>query len=134
MSWDLFVQDFPQSVESVEQIPDDFSPKPLGRRSEIIAKIESVLTDVDFSNPSWGILDAGADGYSIEFNMGDEETIDGFAMHVRGSSAAVESIAKVLSSVGQRAIDSSSGDFFDQNEAYKNLHSFNEYVLRLRSL
>jgi hypothetical protein len=39
MSWDIFVQDVPASVQSVAEIPDDFQPSPIGSRAEILAGI-----------------------------------------------------------------------------------------------
>ncbi|WP_375587442.1 hypothetical protein [Flagellimonas aurea] len=53
MSWDLFVQDW-GDFDSLDEIADDFEPKTIGLRSEIIDKIKTVEPTVDFSNPSWG--------------------------------------------------------------------------------
>ncbi len=43
MSWDIFVQDLPQDVHKIDEIPDDFKPKPIGRRADIIAAILDVV-------------------------------------------------------------------------------------------
>jgi hypothetical protein len=45
-------------------------PGPLGTRAELISRIRELLPETDFSDPSWGILDEP--GFSIEFNMGEE--------------------------------------------------------------
>ena len=71
MSWDLFVQDLPADAESVADIPSDFKPRSIGRTSEVISVIRTVAPAVDFSRPSWGVIDG--DGGSIEINIADEE-------------------------------------------------------------
>lgn len=110
MSWDLFVQDW-GDVNSLDEIPDDFNPRPIGNRSEIIDKMKEAEPTIDFSDPSWGRLDN--DQFSIEFNMGDKEILDGFTMHVRGNEMAIPCIANILSELGLKAADGSSPNFFD---------------------
>jgi hypothetical protein len=91
-------------------IPNDFRPAPVGRRSEIIAKIQEAIPIADFSNPSCGVID-GKD-WSIEVSMSDEEICSGFALHVRGSDSAAGAVATILSHSGLRALDSQTGEFF----------------------
>ena len=57
MSWDIYVQDVPENVVSVEDVPDDFMPRPIGKRSDIIARIKQVIPNVDFSNPILGQIE-----------------------------------------------------------------------------
>jgi hypothetical protein len=69
MSWDIFVQDFPVDAKTIEDIPVDFEPRTIGRRSEVIEKIKGILPDADFSDPSWGRVEMPE--CSMEINMGD---------------------------------------------------------------
>lgn len=110
MSWDIFVQDLPKDAASVADIPDDFVPKEIGDRSDIIAKISKVVPEADFSNPAWGVIDG--EDWSIEINMGSSETCSGFALHVRGGDRAIGVVDAVLRALGLRAIDSQTGEFF----------------------
>jgi hypothetical protein len=71
VSWDVFVQEIPPGIESVEEIPDDFRPGPLGRRGEFIRRIQAFVPSADFKNPAWGVLDTPE--FSVEFNMGEDE-------------------------------------------------------------
>ncbi len=103
MSWDIFVQDLPHNVKSVEDIPQDFSPRSLGKRAEIIAKIRAIVPAADFSDPAWGII--AGEGWSIEINMGEEEECECFAFHVRGNGAAPDVIAAILEHLCLRATD-----------------------------
>ena len=66
MSWDIFVQDIPDEARAVRDIPDDFEPRPLGSRTEVIRRIPEVVPTADFSDPSWGTVE-GPD-FSIELN------------------------------------------------------------------
>ncbi len=102
MSYDIFVQDIPSSVQCVEDVPEDFCPESVGRRSEIAAVITAVAPEVDFSDPSWGIIEGG--GWSIEVSLGQEEEVLGFAFHLRGSGEEPLSvIAEILRRLKLRA-------------------------------
>jgi hypothetical protein len=110
MSWDLLVQDW-GDVKTLTDIPDNYEPKPIGSRSEIIARILEIEPLVDFTDSTMGRLEN--DQFSIEFNLGNEEIISSFALHVRGNELAIPFIGQVLSKLNLRAADGSSGDFFD---------------------
>lgn len=79
MSWDVFVQDLPQEAKSAADIPADFRPASIGKRSAIIEKIREVFPTADFSDPSWGRING--DNWSIEVNIGANEDCGGFALH-----------------------------------------------------
>ncbi len=51
MSWDIFVADYPRSARTVEDIPDDYVPRPIGPRTDIIARIKEEVPSADFSEP-----------------------------------------------------------------------------------
>ena len=103
MSWDIFVQDLPKSASTIEEIPDDFAPGPIGKRSKIIDKIREIVPAADFSEPSWGRI--RGDDWSIEVNMGKDEECTGFCFHVRGSDAAAGVVAAILEVLKLRALD-----------------------------
>src|SRR5262245_31301564 len=103
MSWDIYVQDIPPSVKSVSEMPDDFEPRPLGKRDDIISRIREVVPNADFTSPSWGLI-VGPD-FSIEISIGDLEQVDGFAFHVRGGDLAAFVVADILCHLGLRAFD-----------------------------
>ena len=125
MSWDIFVQDFPPDAHTVDDIPDDFEPAPLGPRAEIIEKIREVMPFADFSDPTWGLIDG--DGFSIEVNLGADESVDGFALHVRGGDLAAACVVAIIEHLGVRAIDSSTGDFFKPADAVASLQKWRAY-------
>ena len=110
MSWDISIQDLPADAQSIDDIPQDYAPKPLGTRSELIARIQQILPEADFSDPSWGMLNEL--DFSIEFNMGSEEVCDSIGLHVRGGGPAMATVARVLDHLKLRGIDCQAGDFF----------------------
>ena len=87
MSWDIFVQDLPRDAATVADIPQDFKPAPIGKRADVIARIKEVVPSTDFSDPSWGQIEG--EDWSIEVNIGKNETCSGFALHVRRGDEAV---------------------------------------------
>jgi len=131
MSWDVFVMNFPKEAETVEDIPDDFVPPPLGTRAELIARIKVVVPFAEFSDPSWGTIE-GPD-FSIEVNLGKDDTVSDFALHVRGSDTAAGVVADIISTLGLRAIAVPPGDFFDPataKEAMAHWRAYRDHVVK----
>lgn len=106
MSWDIYVQDIPEGLKTVANMPDDFVPRPLGARHVIIEKIRETVPTANFSDPSWGMIE-GPD-FSIEVNLGKNEEVRSFAFHVRGGDLAAFVVADMLERLGLRAFDMSS--------------------------
>lgn len=131
MSWDISIQHLPESVTCVDEIPDDFRPPPLGPRLQIISDILRVIPDVDFTDPSWGMLDRPT--FSIEFNMGSEDVCDGFMLHVRGGGDAMRLIDQLLSALRLRGLDCQSGGFFRLEEAGDTFQQWQDFRDRMVS-
>ena len=125
MSWDIFIQDFPPEAHTVEEIPDDFAPAPLGTRAAIIEQILEVAPFADFSDPTWGTIEG--EGFSIEVNLGADEIVGSVALHVRGGDLAAACVAAILDHLGVRAIDTSTGDFFKPADALASLGMWRAY-------
>ena len=106
MSWDIYVQDIPVAAKSISDMPEDFAPRPLGGRAEIITRIREVVPTADFTSPSCGQIDGS--GFSIEVSMGDQEEVNSFAFHVRGGDLAALVVADILRHLGFRAFDPNS--------------------------
>ncbi len=132
MSWDIFVQDFPADVKRLEEIPPDFKPASLGKRSLIIEKIKDVAPTADFTNPAWGIIIG--EGWSIEVNMSSEEDCKSFVFHVRGGDAAVCVVAAILQHLELRAADLQSSDFFVSGpraiESFGKWRAYRDHVVK----
>ena len=124
MSWDLFVQDW-GNFDSLEDIPDDFEPQPIGKRSTIINLIKTVEPTVDFTNPSWGLLEN--EFFSIEFNMGMDEVLSSFTMHVRGNELAIPCIGNILAELKLNAADGSTTYFFNIEKSKADMNKWKEY-------
>lgn len=125
MSWDIIVQDIPKSVKTVEEIPSEFTPQPIGSKNEIIFKILEIVPEANFENRDWGIIEGKS--FSIEINIGNEEVLTSFTFHVRGDKKALDLVSAILDHLNLRAFDSngiynpktSIGSFENWN-AYRN--------------
>jgi len=131
MSWDIFVQDLPRDAATFADIPPDFKPSSLGKRSDVIAKITEIVPSADFSDPSWGMIEG--EDWSIEVNIGKSETCGGFALHVRGGDGAVAVVAAILNHLDLRALDSQTGEFFvagpEAVESFRRWRAFRDRVI-----
>lgn len=124
MSWDLFVQDW-GDAKSLADIPVDFNPKSIGKRSEMIEKMIEAEPSIDFSDSSWGRLKN--EHFSIEFNMGNGENLDSFTMHIRGSELAIPCIDHILSKLKLKASDGSSTSFFDSKTSKEEIEKWIDF-------
>jgi hypothetical protein len=124
MSWDIFVQDFP-NVEKISDIPDDFVPNSIGTRADIIAKILGSFPSANFNDPSWGVIETH-DG-SIEVNIGNNDDCDGFMLHVRGGKATFEAVTAIVTAVGCRAIDCQTSEFFEIESGRASFSNWQDY-------
>jgi hypothetical protein len=131
MSWDIFVQDLPGNAKAVSDIPADFRPASIGKRSKVIEKIKEVVPTADFADPSWGLIEG--DDWSVEVNIGTNEDCHGFAFHVRGGDAAVGVVAAVLEHMKLRALDSQTGEFFvsgpEAIESFRKWRAYRDQVV-----
>jgi hypothetical protein len=129
MSWDIFVQDIPVDAKTVDEIPDSFVPAPIGQRSNIIEEIQKIAPFADFSDPAWGIIEG--EDFSIEVNLGDNESVKDFAFHARGSDTAAGLISDILKHLNLRAFDSGTGDIFDHERVSAGLLLWRAYTNRV---
>lgn len=105
MSRDLFVVNLPAGIVSVDQIPDGFVAGALKvSRSQVIAAIRAEAPDADLSDPSWVRIDRDG-GFSIEIDLGDDERLNDFSLHLNGGQAADELAAHILKRLALRAAD-----------------------------
>ena len=127
MSWDIFVQDLPANARTLSDIPEDFRPTPLGKRADLIRRIKEIAPAADFTDPAWGRFDTPT--FSVEFNLGHDEVVGSFALHLRGDDAAAAFVSDLLSRLGFRALDpqSESGLFEPGRVAEASLRRWRQY-------
>lgn len=127
MSWDVFVQDLPSEARAVADIPDDFEPSSLCARSNLIERIREFAPTVRFADEAWGTFEAPT--FSVEFNLGADETVQSFALHVRGDDQAAAFVSDLLTHLGYRALDpqSDSGIFEPGRVAETSLRRWRKY-------
>jgi hypothetical protein len=126
MSWDVFIQHLPASAVSVEDVPDDFAPLPLGSRAYVLNVIASVFPAADASDPTWLTLETPA--YSIDFGLGAEDPVPSVVLHVRGDESVIPPIASLIEKFGARALDSWTGEFFEPSSAADSIRRWSAYV------
>jgi hypothetical protein len=126
MSWDLFIQHLPSSAITVADVPDDFSPLPLGSRAEVVSAIVTVFPEADTSDPSWVTFETPA--YSIVFATTEEEPVTAMTLHVRGDESVVPGIAALVEKLGARALDSWTGEFFEPATAVESIRRWRLYI------
>ena len=111
MSWDVMIFNLrgasPPPIEQMQE--GDYES--LGPADDVRQRISSLLSGIDWSNPTWGIYEG--DGFSIEFNVGQDDPIDTMMLHVRGGGDAISAITRLARPLGWSALDCSTSQFLD---------------------
>ena len=126
MSWDVLIVNTPVSIDLERDKGIDFSSK-----QEVIDKLTAFFKDIDFSDPSWGILDNIK--ANIEFNLGDDDNIgDNFLLHVRGGEDPVGEIVRMCLAYHWQVFDSGLDRFIDLSNpklnSYEQWHEYKEQI------
>ncbi|MDX3214037.1 hypothetical protein PV318_00475 [Streptomyces sp. ME02-6991-2B] len=122
MSWDVLLLRLPADVTSVQEIPADHTPAPLGRRHDVLAAITQAVPEVDLANPTWGELT-----WSIELNIGSEDPVDSIMLHIRGSSDDVLTpVLRLAEALRCKALDCAEGDLIAPGRT-SGWHAFQQF-------
>ncbi|QWX85600.1 hypothetical protein H0I23_08155 [Cellulophaga sp. HaHaR_3_176] len=108
MSWDIVLL-----KEKFDTNDKDYLPPTLGKRIELISQLTNILPNLDFSDESWGIMEG--DGFSIEFNIGNNEDVDSIMLHIRGGGNPIKIIQSIMQEFKWESLDCSTGDFMELN-------------------
>jgi hypothetical protein len=135
MSWDVMI--FNLSGKTPPPMPElqESDCKPLGPAAEVRQRISSVISKVDWSDPSWGIYEGG--GFSIEFNAGNQDPVQNIMLHVRGGGDAIATIMAFTKPCGWSALDCSTGEFLDpaapSQGGWKGFQAYRDQILKQRN-
>lgn len=113
MSWDVTIMKFGRTYGSVEDIPDDATPLPLGSTSGVHASVTRFFPGTDWSDATWGIFDSLYG--SIEFNLGKDDPAISLMLHVRASNEVVAAIVAMCREYGWNALDCSTGESLENS-------------------
>jgi hypothetical protein len=117
MSWDISVFATRVPPPPVAAMPSDWRGEVLGTSKEVRDQISLFLPGTDWTEPTWGIFQG--DGFSYEFNIGDEESNAGFMIHVRGGGDAVSPLLRLAKCSGWFLLDCSQGEWLHHCENTK---------------
>ena len=122
MSWDVMV--FNYGGQPPEDMADPTDP--LGPAAKVRKSIAAHLRGLDWSDKTWGVYEG--DGFSIEFNTGEDDPIDSIMLHVRGGGDAISAMLAFANPLGWTLFDCSSGEYIDpENPSAEGWEGFQEF-------
>ncbi|ROQ80703.1 hypothetical protein EES39_07595 [Streptomyces sp. ADI92-24] len=125
MSWDVLLLRLPDEITSVQDIPDDYSPPPLGRRRDVLAAVTRAVPAADLSDPAWGELLGPT--WSMELSIGSADRVDTIMLHIRGSGDGVlTTVFRLAEALSCKVLDCSEGDLITPGET-SGWHGFQQY-------
>ncbi|MFE3600887.1 hypothetical protein [Streptomyces sp. NPDC059142] len=130
MSWDVLLLRLPDNVTSVQEIPNDHTPPPLGHRHDVLGAIAQTIPEADLSDPTWGQLLGPT--WSMELNIGEEDPVDSIMIHIRGSGDDVlPPVFRLADVLGCGVFDCAEGDLItaEQTSGWHGFQKFRDHVL-----
>ncbi len=131
MSWDVLFCAANESPPRLAQMPTDWCGDILGTDAEIRQIISSCFPDTDWSDPTWGRL--ATDGFSFEFNVGNNDRNTGMMVRVSGHGEAVAAILLLAQRAGWFALDVSQGEWLhhceNANAGWQQFQEFRDRVV-----
>jgi hypothetical protein len=109
VSRDVFVQDIPEGISSVDEIPEGWIASALPfNHADVADAVRALVPDADMTDPEW--MHVALPGVDVEIDATNQIPLESFALHVRASDreAADTFIARLLQRLGARAFDSAS--------------------------
>ncbi len=137
MSWDIFIQDLP-AVKTIEEIPDDFRPKPIGDREEMIRRILEAVPFAERQDADWMFVRTAEVELSMNLSL-EEATRElmCIAIHVHGGEHAAVCVAAIVRASGHRALDTGTGGFFvvdAPDVGYAKWAAYRDHVMKTRGV
>jgi hypothetical protein len=130
MSWDVSIFNFSNDYKSIEDIPHNEQPNPLGAQNKVHEAILEFFPNTDWSDPSWGIFDSKYG--SIEFNLGSDDPSTSLMLHVRASNELVPLIVGLCNKNHWSALDCSSGEILEYSEhTEQGLENWRNYLSQI---
>lgn len=109
MSWSVYLMRA-AGFDSVRDIPEGWSPPPLGPREAVEARLRAALPGLFFSRPGAGVL--RGEGYSIDFILGASDTTAGIQLTASGVNESVlDAIGVAAEVLEAQALALGVGDF-----------------------
>ncbi|MDH2394059.1 hypothetical protein QCN29_36035 [Streptomyces sp. HNM0663] len=125
MSWDVLLLRLPDDVTSMEEIPADYTPDPLGHLHDVLSTVAQAVPDVDLSDPTWGELLGPT--WSMELNIGAEDPVDSIMLHMRGSGDDVLTpVLRLADALRCKALDCAGGDLITPGRT-SGWHAFQQF-------
>jgi hypothetical protein len=128
MGWDVLILKLKRPDASARTLTAD-DVLPLGSQAELRAAIDSVIPDVDWSDPEWGAT--RINGCWMEFNIKSSDGLD-IGVHVHGAGDAVPPILALCQAHGWVAFDTCTAEFLDpagpSTEGWERFQAFRKKI------
>lgn len=132
MSWDIFfvAADAPPAPSA--RMPEDWFSRPIGTCADLRERLSGLFPGTDWTDPAWGVYEG--ERFTLEFNIGENDPCDGFAVHVRGRGDAVDAVRRIAEVPGWYGADPVQGEWLhhtaDPGAGWRAFQNFRSDLVR----
>jgi hypothetical protein len=110
MTWAVYAMTAPPGVRRLDDVPEGYTPPPIGGAEEVVARIREAAPDADTSDPRWVKLQ----GVEVTIGKGVQVRDVSFYLEDAGGVPVVLDLARAL---GITAYDTESGEQLTRESA-----------------
>jgi hypothetical protein len=110
MTWAVYAMTAPPGVRRLDDVPDGYTPPPIGTAEEVVARIREAAPDADTSDPRWVRIR----GVEVTVGKGVQVRDLSFYLEDAGGIPVVLDLARAL---GVTAYDTESGERITKDSA-----------------
>jgi hypothetical protein len=110
VTWDIYALRGPGGARTVEQIPQDWQPPPIGSHEEIAERLREAVPQADVTDPTW--LRIRGEGWLVEAALGKAPQVHDVSFYVTGGEHpdAVGAVLRVTRALRITAYDTETGE------------------------
>lgn len=115
MTWAIYAMRGPGGVRRLDDMPEGYTPPPLGATDDVIASIREAAPAVDASDPTWLRL-IGPD-HSVEATLGKGVEVRDVTFYIEGGDGAVGVVLGICQHLRVTPYDTESGEMLTEHSA-----------------
>ncbi|MCP3932691.1 MAG: hypothetical protein GY705_26775 [Bacteroidetes bacterium] len=126
MSWDGLIFNGKDIPESIDGVPENWKPHPIGNPTEVIAALKRAAEDATLTSDGYFVIDGKQ--FSIELRIDiDDKIIDSIGVRIVGDGKPMDVIIDICQKNHWVLFDNQSGDLINLNQPHQTFEKYTSW-------